>query len=196
MEAEVIPFPREEQTPPVTKMYLVISEISYRKILQHRKNYFNTKKAPHRARLFWNIRFLSHTVLESLSSLERWKFHRWDLNLLIWVSWVDACSSGTFRNSECTKSSDGDILSLSKALGDRAEDGIEYILSSFLGNAGSVCCRGNKILLGHTEELKDRRGHSSLKKALVNKFYQEKAKRRVNIFFHHFFSHHEAKKEK
>lgn len=78
---------------------------------------------------------LSNAVLKSLTSLESRKLHRWDLDLLRWVSWVNASASSTLANTEGAETSDGHVFTFLEALRDRVEDSLKHITCSLLSNA-------------------------------------------------------------
>lgn len=92
---------------------------------------------------------LANSVLQCLTSFERWNLHSRDRNFLGWVAWVDTLASSALGNTECSKTSDCQRVSFLKFLCNKVCDCLKSVTSCTLCNTSSICNVCNKFLLGH-----------------------------------------------
>ncbi len=109
------------------------------------------KKPAVKAGLFFerNCYSLANSILKTLASLECWKLHCGDLDLLIRISRIHTRSGSPLANTERAETSDGNGIALLERLCNGIEYALEHITSGLLGNTSCSCSCVNKILLCH-----------------------------------------------
>lgn len=76
-------------------------------------------------------------------------FHSWDFDFLLWISWVNTCSSFSFRRFECTKTLNSYFTTFFDRINDRSDKDSDEIPSESLGNTKFFCYQVNKLSFSH-----------------------------------------------